>query len=341
MIEIVDTGPLNTIQDLGRPGYRDIGVTASGAMDPLALKIANLLVGNDQGAAAIEVQTFPFRLRLRETTVFAVTGGANAKIDGVVLPPWWTQTCDAGQVLELLPSPLAARAYVAFAGGVDVPIVMGSRSTSLRGAFGGIEGRALQKGDTLLLGEPIATVLPADGLGVVPPASALAEFFPVAADNTLLIRALPAGEHDLFGADGERFWSQSWKISSQSDRTGYRLSGEPVRPTAPVEMRSYGIVPGVVQVPPGGEPIVQMSDANTAGGYPKIAGVLDADLWRLGQARIGSRLRFVRSSHAEARTLDKVIAAYVEDVRNTAQMVGRALETMAGPKPAVRKGKNQ
>lgn len=328
MIEIIDAGPLNTIQDLGRPGYRDIGVTASGAMDPLALKIANLLVGNDEGTAVIEVQTFPLRLRFRQATGFAVTGGASAMLDGVTLSPWWMKTGDAGQVLELLPSPGAARAYVAFAGGVDVPIVMGSRSTSLRGAFGGVDGRFLQKGDTLPLGE--AAALSVDELGVVPPAMALSEFFPVAPDGSLLIRALPAGEHDLFGADAERFWSQSWKISSQSDRTGYRLSGEPVRPTAPIEMRSYGIVPGVVQVPPSGEPIVQMSDANTAGGYPKIAGVLEADLWRLGQARIGSRVRFVRSSHAEARALDHAIAAYVDDVRNTAQMVGRALKAMVG-----------
>ena len=330
VIEIVDAGPLNTIQDLGRPGYRDIGVTASGAMDPLALKIANLLVGNNEGAAAIEVQTFPLRLRFSEATLFAVTGGANAKLDGVTLPPWWMQTAASGQVLELLPSSVDARAYIGFGGGVDVPMVMGSRSTALRGAFGGIDGRYLQKGDTLPLGEAVATALPTDGLGVVPPTIALATSFPVAPDGTLLIRALPAGEHDLFGADAERFWNQSWKISPQSDRTGYRLSGEPVRPTEPVEMRSYGIVPGVVQVPPGGKPIVQMSDANTAGGYPKIAGVLDADLWRLGQARIGSCLRFVRSSHAEARALDKVIAAYVDDVRNTSQMVGRALKTMAG-----------
>lgn len=328
MIEIVDTGPLNTIQDLGRPCYRDIGVTASGAMDPLALKIANLLVGNDEGAAVIEVQTFPLRLRFRQATGFAVTGGTSATLDGVSLPPWWMKTGGTGQVLELLPSPGAARAYVAFAGGVDVPIVMGSRSTSLRGAFGGVDGRFLQKGDTLPLGE--ATALSVDGLGVVPPAMALQEFFPVAPDGSLLIRALPAGEHDLFGADAERFWNQSWKISSQSDRTGYRLSGEPVRPTAPIEMRSYGIVPGVVQVPPSGEPIVQMSDANTAGGYPKIAGVLEADLWRLGQARIGSRVRFVRSSHAEARALDHAITSYINDVRNTAQMAGRALKTIAG-----------
>jgi biotin-dependent carboxylase-like uncharacterized protein len=330
VIEIIDTGPLNTIQDLGRAGYRDIGVTASGAMDPLALKIANLLVGNDEDAAMIEVQTFPLRLRFRETTVFAVTGGANATLDGIALPPWWMQTAGAGQVLELLLSPASARAYIAFAGGVAVPPVMGSRSTSLRGAFGGINGRFLKNGDALRLGEPAGTDLPADGLGVVPPATALAELFPVTSDGTLLIRALPAGEHDLFGADAERFWSQAWKISSQSDRTGYRLSGEPVRPTAPVEMRSYGIVPGVVQVPPGGEPIVQMSDANTAGGYPKIAGVLEADLWRLGQARIGSSVRFVRSSHAEARVLDQAIAAYVDDVRNTLQMVARALKTIKG-----------
>lgn len=330
MIEIANTGPLNTIQDLGRPGYRDIGVTASGAMDPLALTIANLLVGNDEGAAAIEVQTFPFRLRFHGATAFAVTGGGTATLDGVTLPPWWSQMAAEGQVLELLPSLASARAYIAFAGGIDVPLVLGSRSTSLRGAFGGIDGRFLKNEDALQLGEPAGTLLPVDGLGVVPPATALCELFPVAADGTLLVRALPAGEHDLFGADTDRFWAQSWKISSQSDRTGYRLSGEPVRPTEPVEMRSYGIVPGVVQVPPGGEPIVQMSDANTAGGYPKIAGVLDADLWRLGQARIGSRLRFVRSSHAEARALDKAIAVYVDDVRNTSQMVGRSLRAMAG-----------
>lgn len=330
MIEIVDTGPLNTIQDLGRPGYRDIGVTASGAMDPLALRVANLLVGNEEGAAGIEVQTFPFRLRFGGATTFAVTGGGSATLDRVTLPPWWSQTAAAGQVLELLPSPPSARAYIAFAGAVDVPVVLGSRSTSLRGAFGGIDGRFLKNEDAFQLGASAGTVLPAGGLGAVPPATALAELFPIAPDGTLLIRALPAGEHDLFGADAERFWSQSWKISSQSDRTGYRLSGEPVRPTASVEMRSYGIVPGVVQVPPGGEPIVQMSDANTAGGYPKIAGVLEADLWRLGQARIGSRLRFVRSSYAEARALDKAIAAYVDDICNTSQMVKRALKTMAG-----------
>lgn len=330
MIEIADTGPLNTIQDLGRPGYRDIGVTVSGAMDPLALTIANLLVGNDAAAAAVELQTFPVRIRFHEKTAFSVTGGGSATLDGQMLPPWWTQTAEAGQILDIGPVKAAARAYVAFGGGIDVAPVMGSRSTSLRGAFGGHDGRALRKGDVLRLGSPGACVLPAGGFGVVPPLRELASLFPVADNGALLIRALPAGEHDLFGPDAERFWAQEWKISAQSDRTGYRLSGNPLRLTEPVEMRSHGIVAGVVQVPPGGEPIVQMSDANTAGGYPKIAGILEADLWRLGQARTGTRLRFVCASHAEAKRLDRAIAAYIDDVATTAGQVGRALKAIAG-----------
>jgi biotin-dependent carboxylase-like uncharacterized protein len=330
VIEVVDTGPLNTIQDLGRTGLRDIGVTVSGAMDPLALKVANLLAGNDAGAAAIELQTFPFRVRFREQTAFAVTGGGAATLDGVAVPGWWGQTAGAGQMLEVTPFAGSARGYVAFGGGVDVEPLMGSRSTSLRGAFGGMEGRSLQKGDLLPLGKAPILGMAADGFGVVQPLLEMAALFPVGDDGTLLIRALPAGEHDLFGADAERFWNQTWKISLQSDRTGYRLAGDPIRPIAPVEMRSHGIVAGVVQVPPAGEPIIQMSDANTAGGYPKIAGIIEADLWRLGQARSGSRLRFVRSSHAEARMLDKAIADYLEDIRATSQMVERALKTISG-----------
>lgn len=330
MIEIVETGPLNTVQDLGRPGYRNIGVTASGAMDPLALRIGNILVGNAPEAAGIEVQTFPFRLRFAERAAFAVTGAdCRAKLDGADLPPWWAATAEAGQVLELFPPLRDARAYVSLGGGVDVTPVMGSRSTSLRGGFGGLDGRVLATGDRIATGAAADIFLPKGGFGVVPPAVALKDVFPVAEGGALVIRALPAGEHDLFGADAERFWSQPWKISARSDRTGYRLSGDPIHPTETVEMRSHGVVPGVIQVPPVGEPIVQMSDANTAGGYPKIAGVIEADLWRLGQARIGSMLRFVPATHAEAKAVETALAAYVEDIRQTARLVGQALGAMA------------
>lgn len=329
MIEIVATGPLNTVQDLGRPGYRNIGVTACGAMDPLALRIGNILVGNPPEAAGIEVQTFPFRVRFSARGVFALTGAdGRATLDGVPLPPWWTAEAQAGQVLELAPPLKDARAYLCLAGGVDVASVMGSRSTSLRGGFGGMDGRVLGAGDCIATGATAGGFVPKGGFGVVPPAAALKDVFPVAEGGALVIRALPAGEHELFGADGVRFWSQQWKISARSDRTGYRLSGDPVHPTKTVEMRSHGVVPGVIQVPPAGEPIVQMSDANTAGGYPKIAGVIEADLWRLGQARIGSMLRFAPSTHAEAKAVETALAVYVEDIDKTVRLVSRALQTM-------------
>ncbi|MDK1377597.1 MULTISPECIES: biotin-dependent carboxyltransferase family protein [unclassified Sinorhizobium] len=330
MIEIIETGPFNTVQDLGRPGYRKIGVTASGAMDPFGLKIGNVLVGNAPGAAAIEVQTFPFRLRFTGPVVFTVTGAdCGAKLDEHPLLPWCTHAADAGQALELGRPRTGARAYLCFAGGLDVEPVMGSRSTSLRGAFGGNGGRFLTATDRLALCAETSGHRPRAGISVVDPAFALADHLPTSDDGSLIIRALPAGEHDLFGNDAERFWTQIWQISSKSDRTGYRLSGEPVKPTTPVEMRSHGVVPGVIQVPPSGEPIVQMSDANTAGGYPKIAGVIDADLWRLGQARIGSRVRFVRATHREALDVEKAMTLFLDDVRVTCGMVTRALNTMA------------
>ncbi|WP_434715108.1 biotin-dependent carboxyltransferase family protein (plasmid) [Rhizobium sp. YTUHZ045] len=331
MIEILESGPFNTVQDLGRFGYRDIGVSASGAMDPLAVRIGNILVGNDENAAVIEVQTFPFSLRFQRRTVFAVTGAdGKPQLEGSERLAWCAQIAEPGQVLELRQPPRLARSYVALGGGLDVPIIMGSRSTSLRGGFGGNAGRPLAKGDRIVVGEdPEIAMLPATGLAVVEPATALSDVFPALVDGVLPIRALPAGEHELFTKDGEAFWSQTWRISSRSDRTGYRLSGEPIKPVASIEMRSHGVVPGVIQVPPGGEPIVQMSDANTAGGYPKIAGVIECDLWRLGQARIGARLCFVRSTHAEARAVEQAVTRYVDDVKQTSRMVKRALQVMA------------
>ncbi|WP_267554294.1 biotin-dependent carboxyltransferase family protein [Rhizobium rhizogenes] len=331
MIEIIETGPFNTVQDLGRPGYRDIGVSASGAMDPLALRIGNILVGNDDDAAAIEVQTFPFKLRFEAGTTFAVTGAdGNPILDGRELLPWCAYVAEPGQMLELRQPPRLARAYTVFGGGLDVPVLMGSRSTALRGGFGGNAGRSLAKGDRIGVGiSGDALPLLPSGMAVIEPAVALRDVFPAMVDGVLPVRAIAAGEHDLFAADGEAFWSQTWRISSSSDRTGYRLSGEPIRPVKVIEMRSHGVVPGVIQVPPSGEPIVQMSDANTAGGYPKIAGVIECDLWRLGQARIGNRLRFVRSTHAEARTVEQAVTRYVEDIRQTSQMVKRALKAMA------------
>ena len=316
MIEIIASGPLNTVQDLGRRGHRNIGVASAGAMDSVALRVGNLLLGNDADSAAIEVQTFPFRVRFTRTLAIALTGAdCKARLDGKPLMPWWALTVQAGQELELSFPKGAARGYLCVSGGIDVPVLMGSRSTSLRGNFGGLQGRSLAVGDRLAVCAAAVAQLPAGGIGVAPPSTALREHFPVAEDGALLLRAIPAGEYELFAADAERFWAQSWKISAQSNRTGYRLSGLAIQPHTVVEMRSYGLVPGIVQVPPAGEPIIQMSDANTAGGYPKIAGVIEVDLWRLGQAAIGSKIRLVKADTTDALRAERALDGYFTDIQ--------------------------
>lgn len=301
MIEIIKSAALNTVQDTGRSGFRHMGVSVSGAMDPLALRAGNILLGNDESAACLEVQIFPFSVRFLADTSIAITGAdCRARLDDVDLPPWWGCPVKKGQQLTLQFPRSGARSYLCVAGGIDVPQVMGSRSTALRGGFGGFKGRSLEPGDRLPVGISSAPPLPAEGIGIEPPTVAMAQVFPVSSSGVVQLRAIPAGEYALFAADGARFWQQRWQVSRQSNRTGYRLSGEPIFPAETIEMRSYGLVPGIVQVPPAGEPIIQLSDANTAGGYPKIAGVIEEDLWRLGQVQPGQFIQLKESSAQEA-----------------------------------------
>lgn len=319
MIEVLSSTALATVQDLGRRGALRWGVGTSGAMDPMALAAGNVLLGNDEAAAAIELQVFPFEVRFTAGGAFALTGAdTGASLDGRPLLPWWRHEARPGQVLRLnVPRRAtawpASRAYLCLPGGVDVPVVLGSRSTQMRGAFGGHEGRTLRPGDRLAAGRSEA---PSSGslaaFGLLPPALAM----PLLADGLPAVRVLPAAEMEAYEeASRVAFWARPWKITPQSDRYGYRLAGEPLRAIAPMEMRSHGIVPGVIQVPPGGQPIVQMRDAQPSGGYPKIGTVIEADLWRLGQAPIGSSLRFVEATWAEAVAALDANRAWLDEAR--------------------------
>ena len=330
MIEVLSSAALATVQDLGRTGSLRWGVGTSGAMDNLALAAGNLLLGNAPGAAAIEVPVFPFKVRFGEDCAFALTGAdCAARLDDQPLLPWWVHQARAGQVLVLgLPQGGAqrgSRAMLCLAGGVDVPEVLGSRSTQLRGAFGGHEGRALRRGDVLRAAG--AGTACRTGFGLVPPALAL----PLQQDGVAAVRVLPAAEYMAFeAASRDAFWAGEWKITSQSDRYGYRLDGEALRPIAPMELRSHGIVPGVIQVPHSGQPIIQMRDAQPSGGYPKFGTVIEADMWRLGQAPIGSRIRFIET------TWDEALAA-LDEVRAWLDKVARMVELHRGaPVPAGR-----
>jgi len=318
VIEVLSTLPLNTVQDLGRFGSRHYGVSTSGVMDPVAFTVGNVLLGNPDNAAGIEVQTFPFVVRFLADTNFAVTGADTAStLDEHDVPPWWSMTARRGQTLTLRPPASGARAYLALAGGIDVPLILGSRSTHLRSEFGGFGGRSLEQGDVLQTLDSKTSPWKSGGLGVVPPTFAL----PATTGRILSVRVLRAGEYDLFSAEMQkRFWATEWKITHHSDRGGYRLSGNPLKLAAPVELRSYGLVAGIVQVPPSGEPIIQLSDANTAGGYPKIAAVIEADLWRLGQARLGSFIRFEEVTYEAAVKATAPIADYIARIRRTANL---------------------
>lgn len=316
-MEVLSTTPLATIQDLGRFGHYRDGVGRSGAMDGVALAIGNALLGNDANAAAIETPLLPFKLRFEEDLDVAVTGAdCEAWLDETPLPPDWAFSAKSGQVLTLSAIREGCRAYVCLAGGVDVPEVLGSRSTQLREAFGGHHGRMLTKGDRLkALGTSVG--LPHGGLG----ASPLGRF---SADG-LVVRVLPAAEYDRFTAESQHsFWRAEWQITAQSNRTGYRLSGPVLAMKDNSELRSHGVVPGVIQVPMGGQPIIQLADAATMGGYPKLGTVIEPDQWRLAQARPGTFIRFVEVDLQAALSAQAELDRYIADVRGSAQRQRRA-----------------
>jgi biotin-dependent carboxylase-like uncharacterized protein len=318
LIEILSVVGPASVQDLGRFDQYRFGVGTSGAMDDVALRAGNILLGNDENAAGIEIPMMPFRVRFSRDMAFALTGAdVEAEIAGRAIPPWWRSHARAGDILSIKAMPRGARSYLTIAGGIDVPTVLGSRSTQFRGEFGGWRGRPLQGGDIL----PCAVSTTTSGeLGVEPAAITLAR--PSAAADETIVRVVIAGEYDAFDAATQQlFWSGSWKITPQSNRYGYRLQGPVVKPRSPIEKRSHGIVPGVIQIPPNGQPIIQMRDAQTSGGYPKIATVIRADLWRVGQARLGGKLRFEQTAYADAVAADAELSAYLDRLRSSVRLV--------------------
>jgi len=329
MIEILSSSALATVQDHGREGYLRYGVGTAGAMDRLALAVGNLLLGNPDDAAGIEIPMFPFRIRFLADMAFAITGAdCAARLGERQVLPWWMIEAKQGDVLTIGVPTSGTRCYLTLAGGVDVPLVLGSRSTQLRGQFGGYNGRQLQKGDVLkaigasgraaLYGAPYAA-----GFGTVPPEHSLPapQALPSADADQTTVRVLPAAEYEYYRPESlEAFWSEGWKVTPQSDRYGYRLAGPTLNATHAVEKRSHGIVPGVIQVPHNGQPIIQLRDAQPSGGYPKIGTVIEADLWRLAQARIGTKIRFVQTTYPEAVAALEELAGYLTRVRNLVEL---------------------
>lgn len=313
MIEVLTSSAHNTIQDFGRPEAMVSGISRGGAMDQTALALGNLLLGNSPDAAGIEVAFFPFRLRFLEERSFSLTGArCSAFLDTLSLPSDWAITAKAGQTLTCKALEKGCRAYICVEGGLDVPVVFGARATDLKAALGGYHGRGLQCFDQIPCG-PRTITLPAGGYGLASPPS-------LPEKNAVTVRVLPAAEYNDFAEESRAcFLSQPWRITPNANRTGYRLEGTPLIRTSGRELFSHGIMPGTVQVPPSGQPIIQLADANTMGGYPKIATVVQNDLRLLAQSPVGTSVFF--------RTID--INDAVQCQRDTTRELRDFAETLS------------
>ena len=296
-IKVLAPGLATSVQDLGRPGYYHLGIPISGGMDRYALRIANMLVGNDEGAAVLETVFLGPELEFTEDRVVAVTG-ANLppKVDGDLRETWSSFVVKAGQTLSFDYLKSGARAYIAIAGGVDVPVALGSRSTYTLGALGGFEGRNLQAGDELNIGSPQRNVaenqtVPQE-LQRMPGSSAE-------------LRVIPGLYwHRVTEESGKGFFDDVWKVALEADRIGYRFRGgralnfvERKQPfgagSDPSNIVDSCYPYGSIQIPGGTEPIILHRDAVSGGGYFMVGTVISADMDLIGQLQPHTPTQFV------------------------------------------------
>lgn len=291
MIRILEPGALTTVQDLGRTGHLRYGIPPSGPVDRAAFVLANRLVGNPDGAAGLECTLTGPTFEVEAWCAIAVTGApAPVTVNGHEWPMWRTLHLAAGDVVAVGAAASGVRAYVAVAGGIDVPPVLGSRATYLRGALGGVEGRALRRGDVL-------RVAPAPLPRRRRVRAAAIPRYPSEPE----IRVVLGPQADAFTSEGRRtLVSSAYEMLPQSDRMGARLSGARIAHARGHDIISDGIALGSIQVPGDGQPIVLLVDRQSTGGYTKIATVVSFDIGRLGQVKPGRRLRFAAIDLAEA-----------------------------------------
>jgi len=314
-LRVLRPGLLATIQDLGRPGLQRYGVAVGGAMDWLALRVANLLVGNNENEAGLEMTLLGPDLEFQQDTLIAICGGdLSPRIGEAEVPQDRPVLVRAGTTLSCGAARRGCRAYLAIAGGFDVPEILGSRSTYLRAGIGGFEGRPLQAGDTLRFRMVVGVPALAGVLGEEPPAEAGTPTpfascrwrAGVSADDWAerAIRVVRGSEFDMLSlASQDQLFTAEFTVSPQSDRMGYRLSGPPLELSSAGGLISTAVCPGTIQVPPDGQPILLMADCATTGGYPKVAHVASVDLPRMAQQKPGDSFSLREISLEEAHNL--------------------------------------
>ncbi|MFD1385620.1 biotin-dependent carboxyltransferase family protein [Oceanobacillus oncorhynchi subsp. oncorhynchi] len=287
ILEVMKPGLSTSIQDTGRVGYQKYGIPTAGAMDTFAHRIANLLVGNPEEAATLEIMLMGPRLKFLQDAVIAV-GGADlsAAVDGEPVCPWKSFRVYAGQMLSFGKPIHGTYAYLAVSGGFYAETVMGSKSTYAQANLGGVEGRILQKGDRLSAEDR-------------KPKSVRAGRYLKKTDipnyeQHRPIRVIAGPDITAFSdATYQQFFQESYRITEQSNRMGYRLEGKALSHVDKADILSDAVLPGTIQVPANGQPIVLLADRQTTGGYARIATVITADIPQLVQKKIGTEVRFL------------------------------------------------
>ncbi|MBQ2751380.1 MAG: biotin-dependent carboxyltransferase family protein [Oscillospiraceae bacterium] len=286
---VLNPGMLTTVQDMGRIGYQQYGVPVSGVLDPRAAAVANILVGNEQGEAVLECTMLGPHLQFNTANCIAITGGElGATLDGAPVPTYRAVKVAAGQVLRFTAPLKGCRAFIAFAGGLDIAPVMGSRSTYMKAKIGGFEGRKLQKEDVIGFRAPVEEL---KNMGLRAMAS---EFVP---RDLYTIHVVLGPQDDAFTEAGiNTFLSEVYTVTQEFDRMGCRLDGALIEHKSGGDIISDGISFGAIQVPTSGKPILMLSDRQTTGGYTKIANVISFDFRILAQLKAGDKVRFEKVS---------------------------------------------
>ena len=293
-IKILDAGLLTTVQDLGRYGFQRYGVSASGVMDEYSAKIANKLVGNKVGEAVLETTLKGVQIEFLQNTAVAITGGnCDVTLNGTKIELWQSYLVNRGDILKMGICRSGLRNYLAFAGGIDVPIIMNSKSTNLKAKVGGFNGRKLMTGDVLSV-----------GVGSLEAPLTLNKHYIPTYSKDIKVGVILGQQDDHFTEAGiKTFLNETYTVTQESDRMGIRLSsvsGATIEHKNGADIISDGITFGAIQVPGSGQPIVMMADRQTTGGYTKIGNVISSDLAKLAQATPGTKVKFVEYTLEQA-----------------------------------------
>ncbi|MFS1511498.1 biotin-dependent carboxyltransferase family protein [Chengkuizengella sp. SCS-71B] len=313
-LKILKPGMLTTIQDLGRVGYQKYGVVASGVMDSYAARLANLLVGNGENAAVMEITMIGPSIEFQEDSLISICGGdLSAVVEGEKVPMWRPIIIKSGSCLLFGNAKSGCRAYLSVAGGISIPKVMGSRSTDLRAAIGGYKGRKIKSGDVILTHQP-DPIRDTRIKSLLQNFTAKSSFIPLpwyVSENSLpaypsqvVIRMMKGREYELFQDESiNSLLNNTFTIHPQSDRMAYRLKGAKIQLKSNLNMISEAVTMGTIQVPPDGFPRILLADRQTIGGYPRIAQVASVDLPFIAQLKPGDTVMFQEISLEEAEFL--------------------------------------